>query len=304
MADGTRRDAETGGPPFHIINAAAKGLPIVIAVPHAGRDYSANLLDAMRDPLVVPVRLEDRHADTLAEAVAQLVNVPVLIARTPRAVIDLNRSEDDVDWGMVRGGWGRMPRNSAANRRARSGLGLVPRRIPGTGEIWRTALCGEELAARIEEVHRPYHSELSSMLEMQRDRWGAALLVDLHSMPPLPGHVPGRPGPRIVLGDRYGGSCDPLLSAGALRSFSELGWQVAHNRPYAGGYVLDRHGNPRRRIHAMQVEVCRSTYLDEALDRPGPGLADTARGIARLVSDLAEITAALGRGAGMPQAAE
>lgn len=304
MADGTRNDAETGAAPFRIVNPAANGLPVVMAVPHAGRDYSDSLLASMRDPCAVPGRLEDRHADTLAEEVARRISVPVLIARAPRAAIDLNRAEDDIDWGMVRGGWGRVPRNSAANRRARSGLGLVPRRIPGTGEIWRSTLSGEDLAARIETIHRPYHLELAALLEAQRDRWGAALLIDLHSMPPLPGFLPGQPGPRIVLGDRYGGSCDPLLSAGALRTISELGWTVAHNRPYAGGYVLDRHGNPRRRMHAMQIEVCRSAYLDEAFDLPGLGLEEMAQGIARLVSDLAAITAALGQGPALPLAAE
>ena len=94
----------------------------------------------MRQPDYAAVRLEDRHVDLLARQIAAQTGAGLLIAHAPRAMLDLNRAQDDVDWEMIRGGAPLMPRHSHANRRARSGLGLVPRRLPGFGEIWKAGL--------------------------------------------------------------------------------------------------------------------------------------------------------------------
>src|SRR5690606_13955322 len=147
--------------------------------------YPAAFARNMRDQAAACLRLEDRFADLVAEAVARETGASLLIAHAPRAVIDLNRAPDDIDWDMVVGGASERRVRNAAGRRARSGLGLVPRRLPGLGEIWRHRLPPEELEARIEQVHQPYHAALAAGLEQLRDRWGAALLIDLHSMPPL-----------------------------------------------------------------------------------------------------------------------
>jgi N-formylglutamate amidohydrolase len=178
---------------------------------------------------------------------------------------------------------------------------VVPRRLPGLGELWRRRLTREELAARVDQVHKPYHAALGGGLETLRDRWGTALLIDLHSMPPLGPKRGADAAPDFVIGDRFGASCDAALSAAALDHFSQAGRSVAHNRPYAGGYVLDRHGAPGRGLHALQVEICRSAYLDAQLQEPGPGLAAVARVMAGLVRRLAEELAA---GRSLPQAAE
>ena len=159
----------------------------------------------------------------------------------------------------------------------------------------------DELAGRIDQVHRPYHTALAGGLEALRDRWGAALLIDLHSMPPLGPKRGADAAPDFVIGDRFGASCDGALSAAAFDHFAQVGRRVAHNRPYAGGYVLDRHAAPARGLHGLQVEICRSAYLDDQLREPGPGLAIVARVLAGLVRRMAE---ELGAARGLPQAAE
>src|SRR5690606_16073345 len=113
------------------------------------------------------------------------------------------------------------------------------------------------------------HAALSAALESLRDRWGAALLLDLHSMPPLGPKSGANPAPDFVVGDRFGASCDRALAAAAFDHLAAHHRRAAHNRPYAGGFVLDRHGAPGRGIHAMQVELCRTTYLDAELRQPG-----------------------------------
>ena len=271
---------------FALHAARIPTVPILIAAPHGGRDYPDSIVAEFRCP-GSQIRLEDRHVDTLAHEVANQTGASLLFAEAPRAMIDLNRAPDDVDWSMIIGGRPQNARHSYANRRARSGLGLVPRKLPGIGEIWKRPLQRDELDRRIEQIHRPYHEALAATLEHLRDNWGCAILFDLHSMPPLNRTHKDCTAPEVVIGDRFGSSCDGRISACALNYFGEQGRPVAHNRPYAGGYVLDRHGAPRRGIHAIQVEICRTTYLDAGLDRPSARLPGVARLIAGLVRAVA-----------------
>ncbi len=286
-------------------------LPVLVSVPHAGRSYPENVLANMRDPQLSQLRLEDRHVDALGVEIARATGTGLLVSHAPRAMVDLNRAEDDVDWEMIapsREDEPRARRTAAGpvgtNARARSGLGLVPRRLPGFGEIWRQRLDREELDRRIREVHQSYHEFLGQELARIRDEWGAALLIDLHSMPPLRPTDGETAAPRIVLGDRFGASCHNALISRAFGYLDREGCAAAHNRPYSGGYVLDRHADPRNAIHAVQIEVCRSAYLDIGLSKPSAALGPLAKMLAGLVRELGAQTAGLGNRGDMPQAAE
>ena len=248
------------------------------------------------------MRLEDRLADLVGQAVAAATGATLLVAHAPRALIDLNRSPEDMDWEMLAGPAPRGSSRLAAGRRARSGLGLVPRRLQGLGELWNSQLTSDDLAARIALVHGPYHSAITQALEDLRDRWGSALLIDLHSMPPLGPKTGSDPAADFVIGDRYGASCAARFSMSAIAHLQQQGRRVGHNRPYAGGYVLDRHSSPARGLHAMQLEMCRTSYLDQALREPGDGLGLVVKHVAGLVRRLAD-DLATDRGA-LRQAAE
>jgi N-formylglutamate amidohydrolase len=261
--------------------------PVLLSVPHAGRAYDPAQLAGLRVPLGSVRQLEDRYADRLTEAAK---GIPTIIARTPRLMIDLNRAPDDLDPDMIRGGYGRL-----ASAKARAGLGLIPTRLWGVGPLWRTAFDPADIATRLRDIHTPYHDTIARVLEQARMRWGAALLIDLHSMPP----VKGNDGPDIVIGDRFGMSASSQLTATAESLLKGLGFSVAINAPYAGGYIVTRHAKPHVGIHALQIEVDRRLYLDAALDQPGPGLARMQRTVVRLIESLTdEITA------GIAQAAE
>lgn len=293
----------TGAAAFTLRRPPGSPLPVLIAAPHGGRAYPPELLARMRDPVYAQLRLEDRHVDAMADAVAAQAGAALLVAHAPRAMLDLNRAADDMDWSMVADGAPHGARHSLANRRARSGLGLVPRRLPGLGEVWKGRMARADLEARIAGIHAPYHAALAHALEDLRDRWGAALLIDLHSMPPLQArHAGERPG-EFVVGDRFGSSCDHQLVAAAFAWFEGQGRAAVHNRPYAGGYVLDRHAAPARGIHALQIEVCRSSYLDARMAEPSARFAGVVRAVAGLVRTLAGEVASMGGGR-LPLAAE
>lgn len=291
-----------GQPAFALLGRPVAPIPVLIAVPHAGRTYPAPLLAAMRNPAEACLRLEDRLADMVGRAVARKTGAMLLVADAPRALIDLNRAPEDMDWEMVAGAPPRGSTRFAAGRRARSGLGLVPRRLAGMGELWFGQISRQDLDERIDHVHRPYHAALAASLESLRDRWGGALLIDLHSMPPLGPKTGADPAADFVVGDRYGSSCAGRLSTAAIESLQRSGMRTAHNQPYAGGYVLDRHSAPQRGLHAVQIEMCRTIYLDTDLREPAAGFARTVDVVAELVRHLADELS--GGWRAMPQAAE
>ena len=295
-----------GVPAFTLSLPAPSKIPVLIAVPHAGRAYPGSLLEKLRHPPSTAMRLEDRYVDLLAERVARETGAALLVAHAPRAMIDLNRAADDVDWEMFGRGESREPGSYTPGRRSRSGLGLIPRRLPGLGELWKRRHDEADLAARIADIHTPYHDCLAGAFQQLRARWGAALLIDLHSMPPL-ARTAGHPAAEFVLGDRFGASCHGSLVAGAFAHFAQAGRIAAHNRPYAGGHVLDRHAAPRAGLHALQIEIDRSSYLDERLAEPSEGLDGVAHLLAGLVRLLAAKVAELGQEDGVetwPEAAE
>lgn len=291
---GGRIPGAPGQPAFTLARRQPSPIPVLIAVPHAGRCYPPSLVEQMRDPVGAGLKLEDRYVDLLARAVARDTGAGLLVAHAPRAMIDLNRAPEDMDWEMLAGGGERARGGPRTGRRARGGLGLVPRRLPGLGEIWKRPLAQSELDARIAQVHAPYHAALTAELAALKARWGGALLIDLHSMPPLGPKRGAQASADFVIGDRFGSSCDGALCAAAFDHLAAAGRRAAHNRPYAGGYVLDRHTAPARGFHGLQIEICRAVYLDQHLREPGHGFDSVAALLCGLVRRLASDFAALG----------
>jgi N-formylglutamate amidohydrolase len=257
--------------------------PIVISVPHAGRHYPAAMTAIAR---LAPDRLqvlEDRYADQLV-TLALAKRRPAIIAHTARAWIDLNRDEREFDPLLIAAPLDHPPLISA---KVRGGLGIIPRRIAQGGDIWQHRIEASDLAARIAVHHRPYHDALSALLVRARARFGVAILIDIHSMPPLAPYD-GAPAAQVVVGDRFGKSSHDRFPACVRALGEDYGFVTAANHPYAGGYILDRHARPSGNIHAVQIEIDRSLYLDAAFDQPGPGLTRLQRFIAQLADVLAE----------------
>ncbi|MDI1296943.1 MAG: N-formylglutamate amidohydrolase [bacterium] len=244
--------------------------PVILSVPHAGRAYSDAVLAQMRVGRDSLARLEDRWVDLLAHGLIDK-GFSVLVARAPRALIDLNRHEREIDPAMVTG----VPRDVAlqTSPKLRGGLGLIPRRLPGAPELWQRPLPWTEVRRRIEGIHRPYHAAVAQWMAAARERHGHAILIDLHSMPPLPPTIAGQAAPGIVLGDRFGRSASGRLMTLAADVAASHDVVTAQNNPYAGDHMIDRHGRPGQDMHALQVEIDRALYLDVMLDRPGPGVA-------------------------------
>jgi N-formylglutamate amidohydrolase len=270
--------------PFLRIGPERPVSPVILSVPHAGRDYSAQLLKSARLGQAALETLEDRLVDRLVWR-ATANGATAFVARAPRAEIDLNRDAREIDPALIA-----PPLASCGvvqSARSRGGLGLIPSRIAGAGPIWRERIPRAELARRIEEIHAPYHAALEAALDHARARFGEAVLLDCHSMPPRPraGGDASR-GAGIVFGDRHGTTIGGGLLEAALAAARALGYRAECNAPYAGGHIVARHGRPAEGLHAVQIEIDRTLYLDADLRTPGPGFEGASRLIAALVQAL------------------
>ena len=263
--------------PSPIVHEARGPLPVLLSVPHSGRDYPDWLVDSASGGQPALASLEDPLVDRLVWRALQR-GCGAVIARAPRAAVDCNRAEDDVDPSVVDG-----PRRGRVTARARGGLGIVPSRTQAHGFLWRRPITPGQLDERLDQAHRPYHQAIEQQLGLIVERFGCALLIDCHSMPPPPGGTPP-----VVIGDGRGRTADEWVSREAIDVARRSGFEAALNEPFAGGHVIDRHAWPARNVHALQLEVDRRCYLDEALRDPGPGFDRTAAFIDTLVVELGE----------------
>jgi N-formylglutamate deformylase len=227
-------------------------------------------------------RSEDSFVDELFAAAPEL-GAPLLAATFPRVFCDANREPWELDPAMFDGplpAW-----VNTASPRVGAGLGTIAR-VVATGEpVYGHKLPFSEAEARVRDCWQPYHAALAALIEETRAAFGICLLVDCHSMPTHP--VQGSPPADIVLGDAHGTSCAPRATRLVEEVLSALGYRVRRNDPYAGGYVTRHYGAPREGIHALQVEIARRLYMEEARVQRGSGMAGLQRDIGHLLTVLA-----------------
>jgi N-formylglutamate amidohydrolase len=261
-----------------------------LSVPHSGRAYPEWLLRLSRRGRDSLRPLEDPLVDRLVWR-AQALGLTCVIAEAPRAAIDCNRAEDELDPAVVS-----LPPGSGHDGwRVRAGLGLVPARLAGSGDLWRRRIGPAELRARLESAWRPYHRLLTEQLERLARAHAQVLLLDCHSMPWRAGQA------ELVIGDRHGASAASFVTDLCRRTAEQGGFRTAVNDPYAGGHIVGAHGAPLKGVHALQLEIDRRSYLDAAGEAPGPGFDRVAGLIETIVRTLGH--ALLDCGA-MPLAAE
>lgn len=271
--------------------------PLVFASPHSGRHYPVKFLAQARISAYELRRAEDALVDTLLDGVAAAA-IPVLAARFARAYVDVNRDPAELDPAMFD-----PPLAVAALRasdRVAAGLGAIPRSVGPGGAIYGGPLPAAEAAARLAEVHAPWHTELATRLAAARARHGYAILVDCHSMPSQAGGNP----PAIVIGDLQGRAAAPALVGWVARWFEAERLSVAINAPYAGAYALERHGAPWAGVHGIQIEIDRALYLDQARLLPTRGFAAMAARMTRFAAALGAAAGGLELVAPLPVAAE
>ena len=270
---------------------------VVFASPHSGRRYPASFLRKIVLDDVQVRSSEDAFVDDLVSSAVDHGS-PLLLAQSPRAYLDLNRGPDELDPAVIEG-----VRRVAHNPRIACGLGVIPRVVSNGRAIYRGKLALPEAHHRINSVWRPYHDTLQTLMDESHAKFGEAILVDCHSMPhEALEHVgpPGAARPDVVLGDRFGASAASSVVEQIEAAFASAGFKVARNMPFAGAYICQTYGRPSRRLHAVQVEIDRSLYMNETTIKPNGNFKAFKAALDGVIAEIALI----GRPADLRVAAE
>jgi len=268
-------------------------MPVVFASPHSGSNYPADFVARSRLDAVALRKSEDSFVDEIfAGVIAQ--GAPLIRALFPRAYVDPNREPFELDPAMFAD-----PLPDYANTRSpriAAGLGTIARVVANGEEIYREKLRFAEVLERVNRLYRPYHEALEGLVQATERRFGLAVLIDCHSMPSIGGPMDEDAGRRrldIVLGDCHGTSCAPALTGLVEGFLAERGYQVVLNNPYAGGFTTRHYGAPEAHVHALQIEINRALYMNEATIERGQGLAQVGAHMAALAAHLRERLPAL-----------
>jgi N-formylglutamate amidohydrolase len=271
-------------PPFSVLEPVQQTTPFVFCSPHSGRIYPNSFLEQSRlDPLALR-KSEDAYVDELYAA-APKMGAPLLTAHFPRAYLDVNREAFELDPELFA-----EPLPEFANThsvRVAGGLGTIARVVADGEDIYEHRLRLATAMERIEQLYHPFHQTLARLLTETRARFGVAILIDCHSMPSmLAAQSPQQQRPDFVIGDRFGAASDPKLTNFLSETISGLGYDVLLNRPYAGGFITENYGRPHQNLHAIQLEINRRLYLDEATIERSSGFDSLQRDLTTIVEKL------------------
>lgn len=260
MNPNMKANLEEAPEPFDFISSKLRA-PILISCPHSGRHYPAELINQTPLSLENLRESEDAYIDQICAELPNL-GVNIICANYARSYIDLNRSPDILDNRIIEGA------AHTSCLMTNSGFGIIPR-IVGVGrEIYKNKISLKEALNRIEAIHRPYHQKITEAIDALSGVFGRALLLDMHSMP---NSSLGSIRADIILGDRFSTSCRPEITEFIECQLQSHGLKVRRNHPFAGGYTTINYGKPKLSQDALQIEINRSLYMNEANLKPHEG---------------------------------
>jgi len=269
-------------PTFRVHGPAEPRVALVLDSPHSGFQFPADF-----DAVVSEFDLrdgEDCFVDELYMPTTEL-GAPLLAAQTPRTYLDSNRHAGDIDLELIEGGtW---PHTHVPSGKARIGKALIWRTLDDGRAIYGRKLKVDEVLARIERNHTPYHRALQDAMDRAHARFGFVYHINCHSMNSVAGMMGegGEDSPRsdFVLGDRDGTTCDPAFTEFVRATLAAMGHSVSVNHPYKGVELVKAYSKPTARRHSLQLEINKRLYMDEAKRERNSGFAPLQRRLQRLV---------------------
>ncbi|GAB5387193.1 MAG: N-formylglutamate amidohydrolase [Alphaproteobacteria bacterium] len=266
-------------------------LPVVVDSPHSGTDWPSEFKPARTRAEIN--RLSDLYVDQIFNGVTELGGT-LLAARFPRSFIDLNRDQFDVARWQMRGKWRRPIKQSGYGR---WGMGVIKAKLGRDIPLYDEKPTADQVAGWIDRYWRPYRRILSDLLDEGQAHFGNVIHINAHSMrnDPPPGARDKGPRPDFVLGDRDGSTCDPRVTQHVAEFLKARGYSVKINHPFAGVDIVRRSGQPKRGIHALQIELNRNLFMDpHTLNARPDDLAKMQALMRDLMATLPELTKQLG----------
>lgn len=248
-------------PPLRLHPAHPPEVAVVFDSPHSGEIWPENFRPAA--PASAVRTTCDVFVNQLCSA-APSHGIALLEATFPRAYIDVNRAESDIDPELLSGPW---PGPVTLSDYSRRGMGLIRRHaLPGV-PMYDRRLSIPEVQGRFKDYYAPYRTTLQRMIDEVHGRHGVVWHINWHSMKSRGNAMntdAGEARPDFVVSDREGRTADPALTRWIASWFESLGNRVAINHPYRGGDLIATTGRPEQGRHSVQIEINRALYVDES----------------------------------------
>lgn len=232
---------------YTITNPTAEEVPILISSPHSGTYFPPEIRSRIKPELAVRPDDADWFINKLYDF-APAMGIGMIEANYCRWVIDLNRYPQReplyYDGRVITG---LCPVTDF------NGLALYDGKKPDDAEIEQ----------RLEEYFIPYHKKVEQLLAGLVERHGVALLFDAHSIRKSVPGISKTPFPDLILGDNDLSSASPAIIAAAYEALEKGPFAVQHNIPFKGGYITRFFGKPENNIHALQLEMAKTNYMDD-----------------------------------------
>ncbi|MNK21565.1 N-formylglutamate amidohydrolase [compost metagenome] len=232
---------------FKIIEPKTSKVPIIISVPHAGTFIPEDIKSKMNSELSDKLDDTDWFIDKLYGFATDL-GIIIISANYSRWVVDLNRN----------------PENLPLYNDGRVITDVVTTTDFNGNQIYKDNYIpdSEEVSRRVELYHKPYHEKLDELLKNIKAEFGKVLLFDAHSIRKCVPGIRSEDFPDLILGDNDETSASSQLIKTTIDSLQNKGYGFSHNYPFKGGYITRSFGKPEENIHALQLEMCKTNYMD------------------------------------------
>ncbi len=273
------------------VSASSHTGPVIIASPHGGSSYPDGWFS--KKTLLRARSLEDRGTSQLARQLAG-DSRPAVIARTGRAVCDLNRPEDALDPLLCP--HARLSATSPYRGYIQAGYAVIPRLSAAREPLHEHSLTRAETMEVIKQCHRPYHRLLRGLLDTAFSNHDHVMLIDLHSMPDearrrkaKSGFFARRALPDFVFGNLHGATMPDWLVKFVDRMMADTGASWRWNSPYAGAYTTRHYGLAARPpqgklLSVMQIEVNRNLFISAKGETDTAALYETGAVLGQLLT--------------------
>lgn len=231
-----------------VYNLTEGNSPLIISIPHAGLEVPQDI-EKRLTPVARTLPDTDFHVDTLYADFITAHDATAIKANFSRYVIDMNRAPDDAP---LYPGQAKIP---LCPDKTFAGAYLYTDEKPVTAE---------EQQHRLETYWQPYHDALAAQIARIKTIHGYALLYDAHSIRSAVPRLFDGQLPDLNLGTVNGQSCDTDRQAAAFTTAqNNPAFTSVLNGRFIGGYITRHYGNPQNNIHALQMELAQSTYMNE-----------------------------------------
>ena len=233
---------------YNITEPKNSKVPIIISSPHSGTFFPEEVKAQLKPEIVKNPDDTDWFIDKLYNFASEL-GITMISANYNRWVIDLNRD----------------PNSKPLYSDGRVITGLVPTTNFNGENLYKDETPSQaEIERRLNAYYKPYHNKLTELIAETKAQFGKVLLFDAHSIRDLVPGIREEAFPQLILGDNDETSASKEIIEITLNSLGKSSFELEHNYPFKGGYITRHFGNPSENIHALQLEMCKSNYMDDS----------------------------------------